>query len=365
MSDKNTPDKATDLNEDVDVPTYSPSARKAAPEPAPAPADKEPPKPAADSVPAGSKTEAIRPPVSKEQPKKDVFSWAGRAAPQKIEPVASEPTEIMPAPAAQPEAAQQDAEPAQSAEPAETEVLSVSKDEPAAAYHDEDFAPAAASETASPQAHPETLLAPAAMPTPSQDDDIQDAAAGEEETATESAEGYRAYGRRGTLDFGLFVARIALSAYLIVAGLGTFFGLGGNEGLSGLEAEYAGYAMPAVLAIVVPTLQLVAGAFLLFGLVFPFAAAVGVVVTAFGLLHTVAFAGAGFDVFAWPAQVWLALILVLLAVALQFSGPGFVSLDFKRSWARRPLASSWIWVVVAVAAAAALWWFGAGVNPLS
>ncbi|MGX1739594.1 DoxX family membrane protein [Corynebacterium flavescens] len=359
MSDKNTPDKATDLNEDVDVPTYSPSARKAAPEPAAAPADKEPPKTAADSGPADNKTEAIRTPASKELPKKDVFSWAGRAAPQKIEPVASEPTEIMP------EAAQQDAAPAQSSEPAETEVLSVSKDEPAAAYHDEDFAPAAASETASPQAHPETLLAPAAMPTPSQDDDIAEAAAGEEETDTAAAEGYRAYGRRGTLDFGLFLARIALSAYLIVAGLGTFFELGGNEGLSGLEAEYAGYAMPAVLAIVVPTLQLVAGAFLLFGLVFPFAAAVGVVVTAFGLLHTVAFAGAGFDVFAWPAQVWLALILVLLAVALQFSGPGFISLDFKRSWARRPLASSWIWVVVAVAAAAALWWFGAGVNPLS
>ncbi|MBS5998514.1 MAG: DoxX family protein, partial [Corynebacterium sp.] len=74
---------------------------------------------------------------------------------------------------------------------------------------------------------------------------------------------------------------------------------------------------------------------------------------------------AGLDVFSWPESVWLSLVLFVIAVGLQFTGPGFISLDFKRSWARRPLGASWIFVLIGVAILAALWFFGAGVNPLS
>lgn len=54
-----------------------------------------------------------------------------------------------------------------------------------------------------------------------------------------------------------------------------------------------------------------------------------------------------------------------IAIALQFTGPGFISFDVKRSWARRPLATSWIFVIVGIAVLVALWWFGAGVNPIA
>ena len=159
--------------------------------------------------------------------------------------------------------------------------------------------------------------------------------------------------------------RLALSVYLLVAGASTFFKLGGNEGLSGLEKEFGEYTMAAALAIGVPTVQLIAGAFLLLGLVTPLAAMFGLIVTGFSAIHGLNASGAGLDVFAWNESVWLGLVLFVIAVALQFTGPGFISLDFNRSWTRRPLATSWIFVVIGVAALVAIWWFGAGVNPIN
>ena len=61
----------------------------------------------------------------------------------------------------------------------------------------------------------------------------------------------------------------------------------------------------------------------------------------------------------------LSIVMLGISRALQFTGPGLVSLDFGRSWARRPLVSSWIFILLAIAGAVALWWFGAGVNPLA
>lgn len=172
-------------------------------------------------------------------------------------------------------------------------------------------------------------------------------------------------GRRGTIDFGLLFVRLALGVYLILAGASTFFGLGSNEGMSGLEGEFADYAMPQVLSIAVPTMQLIAGAFLVLGLVTPLAAAVGLVVTGFMAIHRLAQSEAALNIFDWPEAMWLSVILFVIAIALQFTGPGYISLDFNRSWARRPLATSWIFVIIAIAALVAIWWFGAAVNPLS
>lgn len=195
----------------------------------------------------------------------------------------------------------------------------------------------------------------------------EDIAAREEREREEAArkEGYRTYGKRGTIDFGLLFIRLALGLYLVLAGASTFFRLGGNEGLAGLEAEFASYAMPNVLAIALPTMQLIAGVFLILGLVTPLAAMIGLIATGFSALHALAGSPLGLDVFAWTDAVWLPLVLFVIAVALQFTGPGFISLDFGRSWARRPLATSWIFVVLGVAALVAIWMFGAGVNPLA
>ena len=112
-------------------------------------------------------------------------------------------------------------------------------------------------------------------------------------------------------------------------------------------------------------MQLIAGVFLLLGLITPLAAMLGLVVTGFTAVHELAQAGAGLDVFSWPDSVWLSLVLFVIAVGLQFTGPGFISLDFKRSWARRPLGTSWVFVLIGVAILVGLWFFGAGVNPLN
>ncbi|NLZ58406.1 MAG: DoxX family protein [Corynebacterium sp.] len=167
--------------------------------------------------------------------------------------------------------------------------------------------------------------------------------------------------RRGTLDFGLLIIRATIGIYLIIRGVFTFFNLGGSQGLSGLESEFSGYQWPEVLAILLPSLELAAGVFLLLGLMTPVAAAVATVATSFTALHQINVHEGGWGELGEP--IMLAIILTLVVIGLQFTGPGRISLDAGRSWARRPLVSSWIFVIIGIALAVVLWWFGASVNP--
>lgn len=324
MSDK-TPDKATDF--DDDIPTYT----------------------GKDSVKDNAPAEAAA-----EKPKKSsLFQRPGRAEPQVIKPKKAE----EPAVEAEPEAKTETFESASrdslsfdsAAADAETETTAFPRAEATAGTDTETTAMPAAEADEEPSAV--AVADPADEPVTS--------------TETEAVEEKHSSARRGTIDFGLLFVRLALSVYLLVAGASTFFKLGGNEGLSGLENEFGEYTMAAALAIGVPTVQLIAGAFLLLGLVTPLAAMFGLIVTGFSAIHGLNASGAGLDFFAWNESVWLGLVLFAIAVALQFTGPGFISLDFNRSWTRRPLATSWVFIVIGVAALVAIWWFGAGVNPLS
>jgi len=181
----------------------------------------------------------------------------------------------------------------------------------------------------------------------------------------------RQYGKRGTIDFGLLFIRIALGGYLIIEGVRTLFSIGASAGISGLEGEYANYAMSNLLATGMPVLQLVAGVFLVLGLLTPLASMAAMVATGFMAIHELAASGTGLDIFAWPEALWLALVLFVVNVGVQFTGPGFISVDSAlgvkalSSPARRPLASSWIFFILGAAALVAVWWFGAGVNPLN
>ncbi|WIM68674.1 DoxX family protein [Corynebacterium breve] len=171
--------------------------------------------------------------------------------------------------------------------------------------------------------------------------------------------------RRGTIDFGLFLLRLLLGGYLIFSAVTVFFRLGGNEGLGGLEKAFADYAAGDLLAVIVPTLQLAAGVFLVLGLLTPVAAMIATIVTGFMALHEVSAASAGFNAFSWPESAWLALILFGLSVVVQFTGPGLYSFDTGRGWARRPLVSSWVFIILGVAGVVAAWWFGTGINPFA
>ncbi|WP_291313824.1 DoxX family protein [Corynebacterium sp. UBA2622] len=171
--------------------------------------------------------------------------------------------------------------------------------------------------------------------------------------------------RRGTIDFGLLLLRLVTGGYLILDAVKTFFRLGNSDGITGLEDAFSGYTYGDVLAVVLPTLELAAGVFLVLGLLSPVAAMVAVAATGFNAAHAVAASGTGANALQWDASVWLPVLLFGASLALQFTGPGFYAVDAGRSWARRPLASSWIFAVLGIAAAALMWWFGTGVNPFA
>lgn len=236
-------------------------------------------------------------------------------------------------------------EPAQP-EPAYTQAV------PAApAYNDDDFAPAEpATQAVVPPAQPVAPVAPVApVQQEVQMDDLNVVQA-----------------KRGTIDFGVFLLRIVVGAYLVLAAVSTFFGIGENDGIQGLNDAYTlqGYAQAGILSVLVPALQLTAGVFLLLGLVTPIAAALATAVTAFGALDALD-AATGIDVFNLDPSVLFAGLLAVVATALQFTGPGKISFDVSRSWAERPLASSWIFAIIGIGGAVAMWWFLAGVNPLN
>lgn len=337
------PDKATDL--DDDLPTYDGSATSSKDAVKNSEKTSNSVKVSSQDVDDATSADAVE-----EKPKKSrLFQRAGRAEPKVIKPKPAEP-----APALEPEVdtvgSAVSTECVDAADSTETRAFESPSTAKSSAVADKE----SLETTAFPSAEP-AEVEPAAVAI-DEDDEV-------EERGTTRAEVQPA--RRGTIDFGLLFVRLALSAYLLVAGASTFFKLGGNEGLSGLENEFGDYTMASALAIGVPTVQLIAGAFLLLGLVTPLAAMFGLIVTGFAAIHGLYASGAGFDVFAWDESVWLGLVLFVIAVALQFTGPGFISLDFNRSWTRRPLATSWVFVVIGIAALVAVWWFGAGVNPLS
>ncbi|AKE39014.1 DoxX family protein [Corynebacterium camporealensis] len=423
MSKRNVPDKATDFDDELDVPTYrgdaatpkgrdtagtakdnsnnetvsfaKPSkARKVAKPESAKKADKaaatgsvaEADKADTTSVKKADKAAAAGTAAKKDkadpaEAKTSIFERAGRAQPQEIKPSAPkpsakpEPTEVMSAGSDNARTEQYSDAPQRDYGSAQTTQFDTPSDNA-----DADFAPRAGAATAGAatggaaayasadanraQMDPAYAQDPALQDEPVETEEEREARLAEEQRLAEEKEGYRNYGRRGTLDFGLLLVRLGAGIYLLLAGLATFFTLGGGEGVSGLEAEFGAYAWATQLAIAVPVMQLVAGAFLILGLLTPVAAMVGLVVTGFTALHELFISGAGLDIFAWPESVWLSVVLFVIAVALQFSGPGFIALDFKQSWARRPLASSWIFIIVGVAVLVALWWFGAAVNPL-
>lgn len=171
--------------------------------------------------------------------------------------------------------------------------------------------------------------------------------------------------RRGTIDLGLLLLRLGTGLILVVQAIAVFFQLGEHNGVVALQDEYGAYAIGDVLGVAVPALGLAAGIFLIVGLLFPVFAAVATVVTGFGLLHEITELGAGLDVLAWGPEIISTGLLFGIVVVLQLTGPGRYGLDYQRSWARRPLASSWGFLLGAIVALGLVWVFGAGVNPLA
>ncbi|WP_408925500.1 DoxX family membrane protein [Corynebacterium sp. YSMAA1_1_F7] len=171
--------------------------------------------------------------------------------------------------------------------------------------------------------------------------------------------------KRGTTSFGLFLLRTVLGAYLLVRGLQTMFAFGGDPGVDVFQSQLEQYNFTDILAIGIPVAEIVAGGLLILGLVTPLGAALAAVVSGFMALHNLD----GFQGSLWPygmnpyVQVWAALTVV--SISIIFVGPGRISLDRSRGWATRPLASAWIFLIVAAAGIAGLWIGVGGGNPFN
>lgn len=170
---------------------------------------------------------------------------------------------------------------------------------------------------------------------------------------------------RGTLSFGLLVLRLVLGGLLVVRGAQTLFSFAGDPGIEILERQLADYTASGVLAVAIPTAEIVAGGLLIFGLLTPLGASLAAVVAGFmGIHHLDAHQGS-----LWPyglspyVQTWG--LMAVMAMMLVFTGPGGISLDRGRGWNRRPLVSAWIFALVAVAGLVALWLGVGGRNPFN
>lgn len=171
--------------------------------------------------------------------------------------------------------------------------------------------------------------------------------------------------KRGTLSFGLLLLRLLVGGLLLVQGLQYLFAFGGNAGLNVLERSLDGYTAPDILAVGLSVGAVVAGALLILGLLTPFGAALGAVVAGFFAVHHLSTWDGGL----FPAtldgttQMWA--LLAGMSMIVVFTGPGRAALDRSRSWATRPLASAWVFAIVAVAGLVGLWLLVGGGNPLN
>src|SRR5699024_1512945 len=169
--------------------------------------------------------------------------------------------------------------------------------------------------------------------------------------------------RRGTQSLGLAILRIVAGAVLLISGLQTLFGFAGDPGISALESRLSFFSGSGVLAVAIPAAEVIAGGLLILGLLTPFAAALAFVVSAF----MATFHLSGHQGSLWPYGLnpvihqWA--LYALISLSLIFTGPGGASLDRSRSWATRPLASSWIFAVLGIVGFAALWLLTGGRNP--
>jgi putative oxidoreductase len=162
----------------------------------------------------------------------------------------------------------------------------------------------------------------------------------------------------GGTDFGLLLLRFAVGGTFFAHGMQKVFGMWGGPGPGGFARalEGFGYQQAATLSWVTGIAELVAGAFVVLGVLTPLAAAALLAIKINAVLLKM---GGGFFV-TGPAgsdAVELDVVLGLAAAALVFTGPGRVALDNGRPWHRRPASWGVLSLVVGVAAAVLVYLF--------
>jgi putative oxidoreductase len=156
----------------------------------------------------------------------------------------------------------------------------------------------------------------------------------------------------GGADFGLLVLRLLLGGTFLAHGSQILFGTFKGPGTEGFARflDQHGYQNAKVLALLAGSTELGSGALMVLGLLTPVAAS--------AILGVMAHAAAtkwsnGF--FAANQGFELEVTLAAIAFGLLFIGPGRVALDNGRAWYRHPVASAWIFLLIAAGAAAGVY----------
>lgn len=174
--------------------------------------------------------------------------------------------------------------------------------------------------------------------------------------------------RRGTLDLGLLLLRLAVGALFIGHGLQKAFGLWGGPGLSGWEAELSdmGFRYADILTYVATGGQIAAGVLLILGLFTPVAAAGALAYLVTGLLAEamVAHEAARLSDFLTDGHEYKVFLTCAVA-AVVLTGPGRYGFDAGRGWARRPFLGSFGALVLGAGAGVAIWVLLNGGNPFA
>ncbi|BCN54894.1 DoxX family protein [Prescottella equi] len=170
--------------------------------------------------------------------------------------------------------------------------------------------------------------------------------------------------RRGTLDVGLFVLRLAVGGTLLAHGLQKLTGWWNGPGLGGYRDDLvtAGFDHARALAVAGAVGEVAGGALLILGLLTPFAGAavLAVMINAWCLKQS---ALPGLEYFA-PDGVEYETLLGAAAAAIVLTGPGRIALDGRRKWATRPHVGSVVILLVGVAAGLTVWFVFNGANPV-
>lgn len=148
----------------------------------------------------------------------------------------------------------------------------------------------------------------------------------------------------GATDFGLVLLRFAVGGTFFAHGMQKVFGMWGGPGVDGFarSLEGFGYQQATTLSWVGGIAELVAGAFVVLGIVTPFAAA-GLLAIKINAVLLKLSSGYFITTAAGTNAVEFDVVLGLAAAALVFTGPGRIAFDNGRSWQRRPA-----WSVLAI-----------------
>lgn len=156
----------------------------------------------------------------------------------------------------------------------------------------------------------------------------------------------------GGTDVGLLLLRLGIGGPVFAHGAQKVFGLWGGPGIGGFAADLTalGYQQATTLSWVTGITELIAGTFVVLGVVAPLASAAVLAVMIDAVLLRFS-NGVFVSGPAGGSGIEFSTVLGLGAACLVFSGPGRIALDNGRAWHRRPASWGVLSLVIGIAAA--------------